>query len=124
MLQIDDATVRGAQQTTFGCETVVVDEKIRHTTERFNLRVGKSVCTGNQAIWGCMFRLYNRCVLEAQWPAHAGSSQVLWNKLRNVVIGAAHFKFAGRRRVQKNCLSASTEFGKFATVQSTGYSIR
>lgn len=63
-----------------------------------------------------MFRLYNRCVLEAQWPAHAGSSQVLWNKLRNVVIGAAHFKYAGRRRVQKNCLSASTEFGMFVTV--------
>ncbi|XP_066252860.1 DENN domain-containing protein Crag isoform X1 [Euwallacea similis] len=57
------------------------------------------------------YGLYNRCVLEAQWPAHAGSSQVLWNKLRNVVFGAAHFKFAGKRRVQRNYLSASTEGG-------------
>lgn len=57
------------------------------------------------------YGLYNRCVLEAQWPAHAGSSQVLWNKLRNVVLGAAHFKFAARRKAQRNYLSASTEGG-------------
>lgn len=52
VLQIDDAIVRGAQQTTFGCETVVVNEKIRHTTERFNLRVGNSVCTGKSGNLG------------------------------------------------------------------------
>ncbi|CAH1134526.1 unnamed protein product [Ceutorhynchus assimilis] len=57
------------------------------------------------------YGLYNRCVLEAQWPAHAGSSQVLWNKLRNVVLGAAHFKFAARRKAQRNFLGASTEGG-------------
>ncbi|ERL87686.1 hypothetical protein D910_05076 [Dendroctonus ponderosae] len=57
------------------------------------------------------YGLYNRCVLEAQWPAHADSSQVLWNKLRNVVIGAAHFKFAAKRKAQRNYLSASTEGG-------------
>ncbi|KAL1505338.1 hypothetical protein ABEB36_004927 [Hypothenemus hampei] len=55
------------------------------------------------------YGLYNRCVLEAQWPAHASSSQLLWNKLRNVVLGAARFKFAAKRRVQRNCLSTSTE---------------
>lgn len=46
LLQIDDAIVRGAQQTTFGCETVAFNEKIRHTTERFNLRVGGAISNG------------------------------------------------------------------------------
>ncbi|VEN57099.1 unnamed protein product [Callosobruchus maculatus] len=55
------------------------------------------------------YGLYNRCVLEAEWPAYSGSSQLLWNKLRNVVIGAAHFKWAARRKATK--LSASTEGG-------------
>lgn len=56
------------------------------------------------------YGLYNRCVLEAEWPAHASSSQVLWNKLRNVVIGAAHFRWAAKQRVNRK-LSASTEGG-------------
>ncbi|KAK9874779.1 hypothetical protein WA026_005585 [Henosepilachna vigintioctopunctata] len=44
------------------------------------------------------YGLYNRCVLEAEWPAHSSSSQLLWNKLRNVVMGAAHFKWAAKRK--------------------------
>ncbi|KAG5889364.1 hypothetical protein JTB14_009157 [Gonioctena quinquepunctata] len=56
------------------------------------------------------YGLYNRCVLEAEWPAHSGSSQLLWNKLRNVVMGAAHFKWAAKKRAAKY-LSASTEGG-------------
>nr|XP_023017327.1 DENN domain-containing protein 4C isoform X2 [Leptinotarsa decemlineata] len=56
------------------------------------------------------YGLYNRCVLEAEWPAYSGTSQLLWNKLRNVVIGAAHFKWAARKRAART-LSASTEGG-------------
>nr|CAH7749959.1 unnamed protein product [Callosobruchus chinensis] len=63
------------------------------------------------------YGLYNRCVLEAEWPAYSGSSQLLWNKLRNVVIGAAHFKWAARRKATK--LSASTE-GEQPLVQTSG----
>ncbi|XP_045468065.1 DENN domain-containing protein Crag [Harmonia axyridis] len=48
------------------------------------------------------YGLYNRCVLEAEWPAHSSSSQLLWNKLRNVVIGAAHFKWAAKRKNLRN----------------------
>lgn len=54
--------------------------------------------------------LYNRCVLEAEWPAHSGSSQLLWNKLRNVVMGAAHFRWAAKRKSTRK-MSASTEGG-------------
>ncbi|XP_064212569.1 DENN domain-containing protein Crag isoform X3 [Tribolium castaneum] len=55
------------------------------------------------------YGLYNRCVLEAEWPAYSGSSQLLWNKLRNVVMGAAHFRWAAKQKARK--LSASTEGG-------------
>ncbi|KAF5299327.1 hypothetical protein FQA39_LY02500 [Lamprigera yunnana] len=56
------------------------------------------------------YGLYNRCVLEAQWPAQSSSSQLLWNKLRYVVLGAAHFRWAARRQAARK-LSASTEGG-------------
>ncbi|XP_076260425.1 DENN domain-containing protein Crag isoform X2 [Rhynchophorus ferrugineus] len=56
------------------------------------------------------YGLYNKCVLEAQWPAHSGSS-LLWNKLRNVVLGVTQFKLAAKRKVSKYYLSASTEGG-------------
>jgi pentatricopeptide repeat protein len=56
------------------------------------------------------YGLYNRCVLEAEWPAYSGSSQLLWNKLRNVVMGAAHFRWAAKQKANRK-LSASTEGG-------------
>ncbi|CAH0553707.1 unnamed protein product [Brassicogethes aeneus] len=56
------------------------------------------------------YGLYNRCVLDAEWPAHSSSSQLLWKKLRNVVMGAAHFRWAARRHAARR-LSASTEGG-------------
>ncbi|XP_022900538.2 DENN domain-containing protein Crag isoform X1 [Onthophagus taurus] len=54
------------------------------------------------------YGFYNRCVLEAEWPAQSSPSQLLWNKLRYVVLAAGHFRFAGRRRAAGK-LSASTE---------------
>lgn len=50
-------------------------------------------------------------MLDAEWPAYSGSSQLLWNKLRNVVIGAAHFRWAAKRKANRK-FSASTEGGK------------
>ncbi|KAK9507860.1 hypothetical protein O3M35_007632 [Rhynocoris fuscipes] len=49
------------------------------------------------------YGFYNRAVLEAKWPSGmSNSSQLLWNKLRNVIVGAALFRkagmTAGRRR--------------------------
>ncbi|XP_026462581.1 C-myc promoter-binding protein-like [Ctenocephalides felis] len=44
------------------------------------------------------YGFYNRCVLEAAWPLDSpSSSQLLWNRLKNAVLGAARFKRAGRR---------------------------
>ncbi|KAK9754949.1 uDENN domain [Popillia japonica] len=54
------------------------------------------------------YGLYNRCVLEAEWPAQSSPSQLLWNKLRYVVVAAGHFRYAGRRRAAGK-LSTSTE---------------
>lgn len=62
-------------------------------------------------IYVCTYSLYNRCVLEAEWPAHSTSSQLLWNKLRYVVLGAAHFRWAAKRRATRK-LSVSTEGGE------------
>lgn len=48
-------------------------------------------------------------VLESEWPSeNAISSQLRWNRLKNVVFGAAHFrragkKFASRRRLSVSC---------------------
>lgn len=63
------------------------------------------------------FSLYNRCVLEAEWPAHSTSSQLLWNKLRYVVLGAAHFRWAAKRRAARK-LSVSTEGGRYSVLVS------
>lgn len=44
------------------------------------------------------YGFYNRCVLEAQWPSDSTTlSKMRWNRLKNVVIGAAHFRRAGRK---------------------------
>ncbi|XP_068081493.1 DENN domain-containing protein Crag isoform X2 [Anabrus simplex] len=45
------------------------------------------------------YGFYNRAVLEATWPSDGNSSsQLLWNKLRNVILGAALFRRSGIRR--------------------------
>ncbi|KAL4717031.1 hypothetical protein ACJJTC_016918, partial [Scirpophaga incertulas] len=45
---------------------------------------------------------YNRCVLEATWPKDMPSgSQLLWNKLRIAVMGAALFRKAGVQRANR-----------------------
>lgn len=44
------------------------------------------------------YGFYNRCVLEAQWPSDSTTlSKMRWNRLKNVVIGAAHFRRAGKK---------------------------
>lgn len=48
--------------------------------------------------------------MEAEWTAYSAPSQLLWNKLRNVVMGAAHFRWAAKRKASRK-LSASTEGG-------------
>lgn len=45
-------------------------------------------------------------MLEAEWPAHSSSSQLLWNKLRYVVLGAAHFRRAGLKQASRRLHSS------------------
>lgn len=45
------------------------------------------------------YGFYNRCVLESQWPSDSTTlSQIRWNRIKNVVLGAAQFRRAGKRR--------------------------
>ncbi|XP_035899024.1 DENN domain-containing protein Crag-like isoform X1 [Anopheles stephensi] len=56
------------------------------------------------------YGVYNRCVLEAQWPSDSIlSSQMRWHRLRNIVIGAAHFKRAGKKFADRRRRSLSHE---------------
>uniref|UniRef100_A0A182JSM0 UDENN domain-containing protein n=1 Tax=Anopheles christyi TaxID=43041 RepID=A0A182JSM0_9DIPT len=56
------------------------------------------------------YGVYNRCVLEAEWPSDSIlSSQMRWSRLRNIVIGAAHFKRAGKKCAERRRLSLSNE---------------
>ncbi|XP_071449879.1 DENN domain-containing protein Crag isoform X2 [Hetaerina americana] len=55
------------------------------------------------------YGFYNRAVLEAAWPSDmTNSSQLLWNKLRNVIFGVALFRQAGHRKARRH-LSLSTD---------------
>ncbi|CAG9790941.1 unnamed protein product [Diatraea saccharalis] len=52
---------------------------------------------------------YNRCVLEATWPKDMPSgSQLLWNKLRIAVMGAALFRKAGAQRASRAAITGLT----------------
>lgn len=43
-----------------------------------------------------------QAVLEATWPSDmTNSSQLMWNKLRNVIVGAALFKKAGKKSARR-----------------------
>ncbi|XP_046966815.1 DENN domain-containing protein Crag isoform X4 [Vanessa cardui] len=64
---------------------------------------------------------YNRCVLEAEWPQDMPSgSQLLWNKLRVAVLGAALFRQAGAQRAARAALSGSGTLPRVRTVGGEG----
>lgn len=51
-----------------------------------------------------------QAVLEATWPSDmTNSSQLMWNKLRNVIVGAALFKKAGKKSARRR-LSSNVDF--------------
>lgn len=62
---------------------------------------------------------YNRCVLEANWPKDTPSgSQLLWNKLRIAVMGAALFRKAGMQRATRAAGATSSSGGTLPRVRS------
>ncbi|XP_076764946.1 DENN domain-containing protein Crag-like [Xylocopa sonorina] len=67
------------------------------------------------------YGFYNKAVLEATWPSDmTNSSQLMWNKLRNAIVGAALFKRAGKRSARRR-LSSNAELltvdGKTASME-------
>lgn len=57
-----------------------------------------------------MCRVCLQAVLEATWPSDmTNSSQLMWNKLRNVIVGAALFKKAGKKSARRR-LSSNVDF--------------
>ncbi|XP_026667588.1 DENN domain-containing protein Crag isoform X2 [Ceratina calcarata] len=67
------------------------------------------------------YGFYNKAVLEATWPSDmTNSSQLMWNKLRNAIVGAALFKRAGKRSARRR-LSSNAELlsvdGKIASME-------
>lgn len=65
------------------------------------------------------YGFYNRCVLEAQWPSDSTTiSKLRWNRLKNVVIGAAQFRRAGRKHstLKKPSGSSDTNLNTLETV--------
>lgn len=64
------------------------------------------------------YGFYNRCVLEATWPTDTTTaSQLRWNRLKNVVIGAGHFRRAGKKFSIRKRLSVSCE-NNLSTLES------
>lgn len=56
------------------------------------------------------FSSHSQAVLEATWPSDmTNSSQLMWNKLRNVIVGAALFKKAGKKSARRR-LSSNVDF--------------
>lgn len=52
------------------------------------------------------YGLYNRCVLEAQWPSDTGTaSKLRWNRLKNVILGVSQF----RRALQNSSKKSASE---------------
>ncbi|XP_055372585.1 DENN domain-containing protein Crag [Condylostylus longicornis] len=56
------------------------------------------------------YGFYNRCVLESEWHSDSTTlSQLRWNRIKNVVLGAAHFKKAGKKHVIRKMYLDSCE---------------
>ncbi len=53
---------------------------------------------------------YNKAVLESKWPTGDTTATLMWNKLRNVIVGVAQFRNSGRIRASKsNSIPTETE---------------
>ncbi|XP_076639422.1 DENN domain-containing protein Crag isoform X4 [Colletes latitarsis] len=67
------------------------------------------------------YGFYNKAVLEATWPSDVtNSSQLMWNKLRNAIVGAALFKEAGKKSAKRRLSSTAdllTVDGKLANME-------
>ncbi|XP_022252472.1 DENN domain-containing protein 4C-like isoform X1 [Limulus polyphemus] len=52
---------------------------------------------------------YNKAVLESKWPASETNAALMWNKLRNVIVGVAQFRQGSKAKVRRS-LSLGSDF--------------
>lgn len=59
---------------------------------------------------------YNsKAVLESKWPAADNSSTLMWNRLRNVIIGVAQFRQGLKNKTRRSLsLSSETELDRLS----------
>lgn len=56
---------------------------------------------------------YNKAVLESVWPeASSKPTTIMWTKMRNVIQAISHFRYQGRRRMNRRCRYAMPLVGE------------
>ncbi|XP_076339433.1 C-myc promoter-binding protein-like [Tachypleus tridentatus] len=51
---------------------------------------------------------YNKAVLESKWPSAETNATLMWNKLRNVILGVTQFRHGSKKKAQRS-LSLGSE---------------
>ncbi|CAG5132786.1 unnamed protein product, partial [Candidula unifasciata] len=64
---------------------------------------------------------YNRVMLEAKWPSPKSKGHLRWLKIRNVIIGIAHFRRAIRRRSMSIYSNSGSEFDRISHASVDSY---
>lgn len=55
----------------------------------------------------------SKAVLESKWPAADNSSTLMWNRLRNVIVGVAQFRLGLKNKTRRSLsLSSETELDR------------
>lgn len=68
------------------------------------------------------YGFYNRCVLEAKWPSDSTTiSKLRWNRIKNVILGVAQFRRAGKKYTvrRKQIGSSDNNLNTLETVDGT-----
>ncbi|BFY98657.1 hypothetical protein BsWGS_01697 [Bradybaena similaris] len=64
---------------------------------------------------------YNRVMLEAKWPSPKSKGHLRWIKIRNVIIGIAHFRRSIRRRSMSIYSNSGSEFDQISHASVDSY---
>ena len=64
---------------------------------------------------------YNKVVLESKWPSGESNADILWRKLRNVVMAVAQFRQALRRRRLSMYSTSESDFDRISRESSESF---
>lgn len=62
-----------------------------------------------------------QAVLESKWPSVNSRGTLLWNKLRNVILGVARFRKLSRRRSLSLCSNSGSDFDQISRASIDSY---